>query len=127
MKNISFLKEPSTYFDERKFIGCLPEVEGEDELLKKLSGVFKFPNYFGNNWNAVFDCLCDFHWIVKKGIVLVHDEIPVLSVERLKVYLEILVDTIESWNDDNEHYFEVIFPEKSKQFINEILISLKKE
>jgi len=120
-----FLNEPDKYFDEGEFIAHLPAVEGEGELLKELSAVLKFPDYFGGNWNAVYDCLCDFHWVEKKGVVLVHRVMPILTEEKLKAYIEVLHDTTKSWGIDEAHYFKVIFPVKSMPFLEHILMNLK--
>ena len=32
-----------------------------------------FPDYFGHNWDAVFDCLTDLNWLPAAGYVLVLD------------------------------------------------------
>ncbi|GGB29051.1 barstar family protein [Mucilaginibacter rubeus] len=125
MKNILFINEPGLYFDKDEFIACLPEIDGEDELLKELSAVLKFPGYFGHNWNAVYDCLCDFHWIEKKGVVLVHNIMPMLTEEKLKAYIEVLHDATKSWGIDEAHYFKVIFSVKSMPFLEYILMNLK--
>ncbi|WP_176844583.1 barstar family protein [Mucilaginibacter sp. P25] len=126
MIEIVFLNEPDKYFDEGEFIAHLPAVEGEGKLLKELSAVLKFPGYFGLNWNAVYDCLCDFHWIEKKGVVLVHRVMPILTEEKLKAYIEVLLDATKSWGIDEAHYFKVIFPIKSMPFLERILTDLKK-
>ncbi|MFS2189218.1 barstar family protein [Mucilaginibacter sp. Mucisp84] len=125
MVEIVFLNEPDKYFDEGEFVAHLPAVEGEGELLKKLSEVLKFPDYFGGNWNAVYDCLCDFHWIEKKGVVLVHNVMPMLTEEKLKAYIEVLHDATKSWGIDEAHYFKVMLPVKSMPFLEHILINLK--
>lgn len=31
----------------------------KDSVLNALSTAFDFPDYFGHNWDAAFDCLCD--------------------------------------------------------------------
>lgn len=121
MKRLKFLKEPITYVDETEFIAYLAKASGKEDLLNKLSVALNFPDYFGFNWDALYDYLRDFHWIDKKGIVLVHSEFPILSDEILKIYLEVLVDTIQDWKEGEEHYFKVVFPEQSKQLIEEIL------
>ena len=125
MIEIVFLNEPDKYFDESEFVAHLPAVEGEGELLKKLCEVLKFPDYFGGNWNAVYDCLCDFHWIEKKGVVLVHNVMPMLTEEKLKAYIEVLHDATKSWGIGEAHYFKVIFPVKSMPFLEHILMNLK--
>ncbi|WP_162997070.1 barstar family protein [Mucilaginibacter kameinonensis] len=122
MRNIVFLDEPDKYFDESEFIAHLPRVSGEDELLKKLSETLEFPDYFGNNWNALYDCLCDFHWMAKMGIVLVHHELPLLADDKIKIYLNILFEATGDWRDNEAHYFKVIFPEKSRRFLEANLL-----
>lgn len=122
MREIIFLDEPYKYFDESEFIAHLPEAHGEDELSKKLSEVLKFPDYFEGNWNAVYDCLCDFHWIAEKGVVLIHKEIPDLIDEKMKIYLEVLLDAVESWSQGEEHYFKVIFPETARLKLEEVTL-----
>ncbi|WP_413670877.1 barstar family protein [Mucilaginibacter sp. Mucisp86] len=117
MRNVVFLEEPGKYFDENEFIAHLPEVRGEDELLKKLSEVLEFPNYFGNNWDALYDCLRDFHWMTKKGIALVHHELPLLADDKIKVYLNVLFEATGDWCNNEEHYFKVVFPEKLRPFL----------
>jgi len=117
MRNIVFLDEPDKYFDENEFIAHLPWVREEDELLKKLSEILEFPDYFGNNWNALYDCLCDFDWMTKRGIVLVHHELPLLADDKIEIYLKVLFEAVGGWLDNEEHYFKVVFPEKSRPFL----------
>jgi hypothetical protein len=42
----------------------------EKELFNALFKTCEFPEYFGDNWNAVIDCLSDFHWKPAKGYIL---------------------------------------------------------
>jgi RNAse (barnase) inhibitor barstar len=123
MKNIEFLASPETYVNSDEFIIHLKDVHGEDNLLNELSNCFHFPDYFGFNWNAVYDCLRDFHWITNKGIVLVHDNLPKLDKSILSNYVNVLIDAVADWKEDEEHYFKVIFPEKDKEVITNTLMN----
>jgi RNAse (barnase) inhibitor barstar len=42
----------------------------EGELLAELSKVFRFPDYFGGNWDALDECLRDLEWLPAQGYVL---------------------------------------------------------
>jgi len=117
MRRIYFIKEPTAYWDNAEFVAFLPKVNGQDELHSKLSEVLRFPDYYGDNWNALYDCLRDFNWIEKEGIVLVHTELPNLPNEDLKVYVDILFDAMQDWKEGEGHYFKVIFPEESETII----------
>lgn len=121
MKKIEFLKEPITYFNEAEFVAFISKVEGEDELLNKLSNVLHFPDYFGYNWDALYDCLRDFSWIETKVITMIHTEIPILSKEKLRIYIEILSDAIQDWQEDDKHYLKVIFPKEEDEVIKELM------
>ena len=109
------------YFNEVEYVAYLPKVEGENGLFRKLGDILTFPNYFGENWNALFDCLRDFSWISKKGITLVHEEIPVLSEEQLRMYFDVLFSAVNDWKETDEHYFNIIFSKRDKPKIMKLI------
>lgn len=114
MKKIEFLEYPTRYCNETEYIAYLPKVKNENDLFRQLSDILVFPDYFGDNWNALFDCLRDFSWINKRGVVLVHSEIPVLYEEELMTYFDIIFSAVEDWTDTDDHYFKVIFPKEDE-------------
>lgn len=120
MYRIDFLNNPKAYSNDDEFIAFLPNTCGADELHFRLSEVLRFPNYYGGNWNALYDCLRDFSWIDKKGIVLVHIELPKLTVDELRIYLNIISAAIEDWKVGEEHYFKVIFPIGTEKMFSDI-------
>ncbi len=117
MTNIEFLEYPMRYCNENEYIAYLSQVEDDNDLFRQLSDILAFPDYFGDNWNALFDCLRDFSWINKRGVVLVHSEIPVLSEEELMTYFEIIFSAVEDWTDTDDHYFKVIFSKEDESKI----------
>jgi len=119
MDKIEFLEKPELYFSSIEFIAKISKVESEDELFISLSKSLHFPSYFKNNWNALFDCLRDFQWIEKKGIVLIHTEFPSLDKEVLNIYINILVESVQDWKDGENHYLKVIFPKDSKLYFDD--------
>ena len=92
-------------------------IYGENNLFSNIASKLKFPNYFGNNWNALNDCLNDLSWIKEKNIMLIHSDLPTLTKEELRIYLEILADTVAGWENDAKHTFCVFFPIKYKEQI----------
>jgi RNAse (barnase) inhibitor barstar len=121
MNMIDFLNNPVTYCDDTEFVAYLSNVNGENVLHTKLSEILKFPDYYGDNWNALYDCLRDFSWINKKGIVLVHIDLPKLSDEEFRTYIEVLSDVIQDWKEYEEHYFKVIFPKEAEEIIKKTI------
>lgn len=35
----------------------------EDDFFREISASFQFPWYFGGNWSALDECLCDLEWL----------------------------------------------------------------
>lgn len=101
------------------FVG--PGILGADKLLDEVAKSLNFPAYFGENWNALFDCLKDFNWIKEKRICLIHKEIPSIEIEDLKIYLEILRDAADDWKEGEEHEFFVLFPASSEGRVRSLL------
>ncbi len=47
-------------------------VHTEEELFQAVAGAFRFPDYFGNNWDALDECLRDLDWLSgENGYVLI--------------------------------------------------------
>ena len=44
--------------------------EDEAGLLAELARIFRFPDYFGGNWDAADECLRDLSWLPARGYVL---------------------------------------------------------
>ncbi|OAV76282.1 Barstar (barnase inhibitor) [Bacteroidales bacterium Barb7] len=93
----------------------------EEELLNEYYSLLQFPLYFGFNWDALYDCLEDFHWIKQKNIIICHEILPQLKKNDLKIYLEILHDTVIHWRKYEEHNFNVYFNLKDYNTVQQVI------
>jgi RNAse (barnase) inhibitor barstar len=127
MKNgmaFRFVDNINNYQTRDGFVARIPAgIEGRDQLLKLLYKILNLPGYFGFNWDALSDCLRDFHWIEKKVVTIIHEDLPNLDNRELKVYLELLSEAIVDWKAGEEHEIEVIFPMAVKDKIDMLFIS----
>lgn len=118
MKCLIFLDNPASFNDPTAFITHVGQPEGKIELLAQLAEYLKFPWYFGHNWDALEECLCDFHWIDQFKIILAHDNIPQLKIEDFRIYIKILLYAINSWKDGEDHELKVVFPSEYENLIH---------
>jgi hypothetical protein len=58
---------PGAYIGEMDGRG----IDSRQRLLSAVAEALRFPDYFGNNWDATLDCLRDFWWLESTGYVLV--------------------------------------------------------
>ena len=101
------------------FVGFVPTgIYEAEHLLSTVAQVLRFPGYFGMNWNALSDCLRDFHWLDEKHVVLVHQDLPALLEADLAHYLDVLRDASTDWADGEEHEFVVVFPTATETAVN---------
>lgn len=104
------------------FVGILPKgICDVTALFEALFNILLLPGYFGFNWDALSDCLRDFHWLKEKTIVLVHEDIPQLTDHDLWEYLDVLHECVADWKGDEEHILVVWFPEDSKGRIVDVI------
>ena len=65
-------------------------------LLEELYQRLHFPDYFGSNWDALWECIRDLSWLPPGPVVLKHHDLPLAGdVASQKTYLSILSDTVE--------------------------------
>ena len=103
-------------------VGTIPaEIRTDKDLVRALAKELRFPDYFGENWNAVYDCLCDFHWTSAFRIVLIHRNLPDIGKEALKLYLDTLADAVRDWKPGEAHELVVVFPKTVEREVEEIL------
>ncbi len=109
----AFSFNPSAlHLDERTdFIMRLPAgLTGKPALLEAFAAGLNFPAYFGQNWDALSDCLGDLSWLAQRRVVILHSDLPELPMIDLMVYFDILEDCIRDWKADEDHELSVAFP-----------------
>ncbi|MCE9526108.1 MAG: barstar family protein [Planctomycetales bacterium] len=94
------------------FVANIPaSVRSKQKLLRILADQLQFPAYFGNNWDALEECLRDLSWLPAGNIEIHHRDIPLPpgSQDR-RTYLQILRSASTFWANSNLRRLECVFP-----------------
>ena len=83
-------------------------IRDKKTLLTALATAFDFPSHFGQNWDALLDCLSDFRWLPAKGyvcIMLHADQIKRADPEAYTNFLEVCRTAALRWTERKESTF----------------------
>jgi RNAse (barnase) inhibitor barstar len=75
----------------------------KEQLLNHAATALRFPDHFGNNWDALEECLSDLEWVDAEGYVIYYDHIVGLlgaHPDQFETLVEILRDAVASWKQD---------------------------
>jgi len=121
-KAFTFVDQPGQFREPMAFVSVIPrDISSKKDLLQRLFEILQLPGYFGFNWDALNDCLCDFHWIKQTRIVILHEDLPKLDDQELRTYLDILMGAILHWRSGMGHSLEVVFPKDALSRVSAIL------
>ena len=85
----------------------LHEAAGKRALMARIAANLGFPDGFGENWDALEDCLTDFSWCDAKGHVLVFEGFQFLPREELGVLIDVLIGAAEFWSGQGKPFYAV--------------------
>ena len=92
----------------------LQDVADKLALLRRIAARLDFPAWFGENWDALEDCLADLSWRAGDGNVLVVEGFQSLPAEDLGVLIDVMLSAAEFWAGRGKPFFAVfIDPERA--------------
>ena len=77
------------------------KLEKKEQLLNRMALAMHFPDYFGNNWDALVDCLTDLSWIDSSKFLIKIDYLDSFieyNPKHFGVLLDILKEACEYWH-----------------------------
>lgn len=127
IKNFLVISEKTEYLKQREkekdlfFVNIQPRsIKDKKTFMAYLKEKLLFPSYFGHNWDALDECLRDFHWIDNDTIELFHSSFPTLSLKDLNIYIKILHRSILDWQRDGRHKLIVSIDESLMKEVKDI-------
>jgi hypothetical protein len=79
--------------------------QGKEALLKDIAAALDFPDWFGQNWDALEDCLSDLSWRDSAAHVLVFEEAK--PGDDLGVLIDVLRSVADYWARRGTPFFAV--------------------
>ena len=78
------------------------------DLFAEFARALQFPSYFGNNWDAMDECLNDLSWLPPGAVIVtVADAADLLQFDaELKKLIQILSSTSVKWNEPRRAHQE---------------------
>lgn len=85
-------------------------IKSKEDLLTEFATQLKFPSYFGNNWDALFECLRDLEWLESQKTAVLIQNYHILESKKLDDPLfAILRDTNDYWKERRVPFDVVLF------------------
>jgi barstar (barnase inhibitor) len=78
-------------------------------LLENIATALAFPEWFGQNWDALEDCLTDLSWNPAGGYVLIFE-----NARSGDVMTDILASAAEFWRGRDKPFFAVLIDPQRK-------------
>jgi hypothetical protein len=80
---------------------------GKDRLIAGVAAALQFPAWFGGNWDALEDCLCDLSWMPAAGYVLLLEGATAAPLVDRGTLVDILAAAAASWAERKCPFFAV--------------------
>lgn len=122
-------------YSDDPFIIHLNNIVSEESLMDSYAEQMKCyyfgPQYYGKNWDALYDCLGDFSWISQNHVVIIHSSLQEMDLSAKKIYFEIVFDTIKNQIDwiekgNKSKVIDFVFDERDKKDIEKYMSLYKK-
>jgi RNAse (barnase) inhibitor barstar len=87
--------------------GC----DGKADLLARIADALEFPWWFGQNWDALADCLGDLEWLPAEGYVLLldgADDLRRAAAHDYATVTEVFADAARCWREHGTPFWVFI-------------------
>ncbi|MDH2342283.1 barstar family protein [Bradyrhizobium sp. SSUT77] len=101
--------------------GLPADISNRMTLLGLIAQQLSFPDYFGENWDALEECLRDLSWLPAGPVVLEHADVPLVrDIANARIYIAILADATRDMSR-SDRPLRVVFPPAYRDQISWLL------
>ncbi|MBP2831190.1 barstar family protein [Aquimarina sp. U1-2] len=101
--------------DKNTFVGSINGINcpTKKNALREIGLAFLFADHYGQNLDALEDCLTDLSWIEHRKVVLIINDFDLFlkeeSSEFKNMFLELLNDVKQEWSENQEKEFTILY------------------
>ena len=84
---------------------------GKDDALARFARALRFPDWFGDNWDGLQDCLSDLSWMPADGYLLLltnTDDWRRADQESFDIALEVLEQAAAGWKVEHAPFWALV-------------------
>jgi RNAse (barnase) inhibitor barstar len=81
------------------------KIEKKDQFFNHAAVAMKFPDHFGKNWDAFYDCLTDMGWVDAEGYAIYFDHTNGFAKHhesQLETVIELFQDAVDFWKGEGK-------------------------
>jgi RNAse (barnase) inhibitor barstar len=74
-------------------------IKNKQDILETFKQIFRFPDYFGYNWDALEECINDLNWLNSKAylLILINPDKMQLTEQDFQLLFSILLNSANNW------------------------------
>lgn len=108
---ILFDSEIRTGTEDERRVSLPVDIESKTALFAFLRTALPLPEYFGDNWDALEECLNDVDVMGLQKTTLIHGDIPLEKAPSdQRIYLQVLADAAR-----HSARFDIVFPGRDRE------------
>jgi len=79
-----------------------------DQMLKIIGEGLELPAWYGANYDALMDCICDFNWIPAPGYVIILENchnINTLAPPEFNMLIDVFAVAAKNWREEDKPFW----------------------
>ncbi len=91
----------------------LAQARDKNDLQGALALALRLPEWYGQNWDALADCLCDLSWKPAPGYLIVvegHDALRAALPDEFATLIEIFAEAADYWREEDVPFWALLTP-----------------